>query len=110
MRIMNEIQRAVKYLNANAPVIAKIDDAQIEAYVMRTIDDLNRGNYDFSTYDSIVLKQGTKKRQVKLYKLYSTENILCQYIKQILDRIFKVKYPNRNKAVHSLFDFFKAVR
>lgn len=110
MRDMNEIQRAVKYLNANAPVSAKIDDAQIEAFVMRTIDDLNRGNYDFSTYDSIVLKQGTKKRQVKLYKLFSTENILCQYIKQILDRIFKVKYPNRNKAVHTLFDFFKAVR
>ena len=50
----------------------------------------------------------SKKRQVKLYKLFSTENILCQYVKQILDRIFKIKYPNQNKAVHTLFDFFKA--
>ena len=108
MRIMNEIQRAVKYLNANAPVSAKIDDEQIEAYTVQTIADLNSGNYNFSTYNSMVLKQGAKKRQVKLYKLFSTENILCQYVKQILDRIFKIKYPNQNKAVHTLFDFFKA--
>lgn len=110
MRSMNEIQRAVKYLNANAPVSAKIDDAQIEAYTLQTIADLNSGNYNFSTYNSMVLKQGAKKRQVKLYKLFSTENILCQYVKQILDRIFKIKYPNRNKAVHTLFDFFKATK
>lgn len=110
MRLKNEIQRAVKYLNANAPVSAKIDDAQIEASVSQTIADLESGNYDFATYDSIVLKQDTKKRHVKLYKLFSTENILCQYIKQILDRQFKVKYPNRNKVVHTLFDFLKAVK
>lgn len=110
MRIMNEIQRAVKYLNANAQVSAKIDDTQIEAYVVQTITDLNSGNYDFSTCKSMTLKQGVKKRQVKQFEPFSTENILCQYVKQILDRIFKVKYPNRNKAMHTLFDFFKATR
>lgn len=110
MRIKNEIQRAVKYLNANSPVSAKIDDAQMESYIIQTIANLESGNYDFSTYDSIVLKQGTKKRHVKLYKPFSTENILCQYIKQILDRRFKVKYPNRNKTVHTLFDFLKAAK
>lgn len=107
---MNEIKRSVKHLNANAPVSAKIDEAQVEVYVNKTIIDLESGNFDFSTYDSIVLKQGSKKRSVKRYKLFSTENILCQYIKQILDRRFKVKYPNRNKAVHTLFDFLKAVK
>jgi len=110
MSLTNEIQRAVKHLNANAPVHSKIDDAQIEAYATRTIADLKSGRYDFSTYDSLVLKQDAKKRHVKLYKLFSTENILCQYIKQILDRRFKVKYPNRNKAVHTLFDFLKVVK
>lgn len=110
MRLKNEIQRAVKHINANAPIKTKIDDAQIESYVIQTIANLKSGNYDFSTYDSIVLKQGTKKRHVKLYKPFSTENILCQYIKQILDRQFKIKYPNRNKAVHTLFDFLKAVK
>lgn len=110
MILKNEIQRAVKHLNANAPVNARIDDAQIEAAVIQAIADLESGNYDFSNFDSIVLKQGIKKRHVKLYKLFSTENILCQYIKQILDKRFKVKYPNRNKAVHTLFDFLKAIK
>ena len=110
MRLTNEIQRAVKHINANAPINTKIDDAQIESYVIRTIANLESGNCDFSTYNSIVLKQGTKKRHAKLYKPFSTENILCQYIKQILDRRFKIKYPNRNKAVHTLFDFLKAIK
>lgn len=110
MSLTNEIQRAVKHINANTPINTKINDAQIESLANRTIADLESGNYDFSTYDSIVLKQGTKKRHVKLYKPFSTENILCQYIKQILDRRFKIKYPNRNKAVHTLFDFLKAVK
>lgn len=110
MRLTNEMQRAVKHINANAPISAKIDDAQIESYAIQTIDNLKSSNYDFSTYDSIVLKQGVKNRNVKLYKPFSTEGILCQYIKQILDRRFKIKYPNRNKAVHTLFDFLKAVK
>jgi hypothetical protein len=110
MTLASEIQRAVRHLNANAQASAKLDDAQIEIHVSRAISDLENGGFNFTTYDSIVLKQGTKKRRVKLYKPFSTESILCQYIKQILDRRFKVKYPNRNKAIHTLFDFLKAVK
>lgn len=110
MSLTNEIRRAVRHLNASAPVSAKIDDSEIEASIIQTIADLESGNYNFSNYIKIVLKQGTKKRHVKLYKPFTTENILCQYIKQILDRRFKVKYPNRNKVVHTLVDFLKAVK
>ena len=110
MRITNEIQRAVKYLNANSPISDKIDDAQMESYITQAVVDFESGNYDFSTYDSIVLKQSVKRRHVKMYKPFSTENILCQIIKQILDKRFKVKYPNRNKVMHTLFDFFKATK
>ena len=105
MRLKNEIQRAVRCLNANALVNAKISDAKIETHINQTIADLQSNSFNFSKYDSIIIRQGAKQRHVKLYKLFSTENILCQYMKQILDRRFKVKYPNRNKAVHTLFDF-----
>jgi hypothetical protein len=110
MRLTNEIERAIKHLNADAVVSDKIDDTEITSLVGKTIADLIIGNFDFSKYTSLVLKQGTKRRRVMLYKLFSTENVLCQYIKQILDRRFKVKYPNRNKAIHTLFDFLKAVK
>lgn len=110
MRTANQIRRAIMHLNSNASIGEKIDDTQIETLVMRTLSDLEDGNYDFSNFDSINLKQGAKIRNVKMYRLFSTEIILSQYIKQILDRQFKVKYPNRNKVVHTLFDFLKAVK
>lgn len=40
MRLTNEIQRAVKHLSASSPVSAKIDDAQVEAYVIQIIANL----------------------------------------------------------------------
>ncbi|NLX75519.1 MAG: hypothetical protein GXZ13_06795 [Synergistaceae bacterium] len=110
MRPSNEIERAIKHLNANAAVGDKVGCTQIASLTEKVLADLGSGNYDFSKYDSLVLKQGKKNRRVMLYKLFSTENILCQYIKQILDRRFKVKYPNRNKAIHTLFDFLKAIK
>ena len=103
MRITNEIQRAVKYLNANSPISDKIDDAQMESYITQAVVDFESGNYDFSTYDSIVLKQSVKRRHVKMYKPFSTENILCQIIKQILDKRFKVKYPIPDKLEKTLY-------
>ena len=110
MKLANEIERAIKHINANTAVSDKVDDAKIAALTTQTIADLENRNYDFTNYDMLVLKQGTKKRRVMLYKPFSTENILCRYIKNILDRQFKVKYPNRNKAIHTLFDFLKATK
>ena len=40
--------------------------------------------------------------------MFSVENVLCQHIKHVLDREFKVKYPNRNKAIRSLFSYIAA--
>lgn len=45
-------------------------------------------------------------RVVKHYdNKYSAENILCQSIKQLLDRTFNIKYPNRNKTIRNLFSY-----
>ena len=110
MKLLKEIKRAVELINFNAFADEKIANEQIESKVNETIENLKNENYDFSTYNSIVLKQASKIRYVKLYDTFTTENILCQYIKQILDRQLKIKYPNRNKTIHTLFDFLKAVK
>jgi hypothetical protein len=110
MRLASEIERAIKHINASLDVRDKVDDATIITLAQQTITALNTGNYDFSNYDSLFIKKGAKKRHIMRYRPLSTENILCQYIKQILDRRFMVKYPNRNKAIHTLFDFLKAVK
>jgi hypothetical protein len=110
MGLPNEIQKAVMHINANAPAGKNIDDEKVKQYAQQAIDDLKQGECGFKTYTSIVLKQGSKKRYIKRYELFSSANILCQYIKQILDKCFKIKYPNRNKIVHTLFDLLKAVK
>lgn len=39
-----------------------------------------------------------------MYVDFSVEDILCIYIKRLLDRKLHINFPNRNTCVHSLFD------
>lgn len=79
----------------------------IASNVLRAIE---HDSLNFNNMETITLNQNGKKRMVKKYpdKL-SNENILCYYIKYILDKIFRTKYPNRNKTMKSLFDIFSAI-
>jgi hypothetical protein len=111
MRFDDEIVRAIKHQAATDTFNSKTDDE------LKTIEKAVRiavysSNYDFSKSESIVLNQsGGKKRFVKQYSdIFSPESILCQCIKQILDRTFKIKYPNRNKSIRALFDALKAIK
>ena len=84
---------------------------EIETIISRIQNDVSGGNYDFSKCDSIILNHDGKKRYVKEYKdIYSTESIMCLYIKHILDRTFRVRYPNRNKSVRELLNVLTAVK
>ena len=65
--------------------------------------------YDFSKMDTLILNQNGKKRLVKQYETYSVENILCICIKQVLDKVYKIKYVNRNKTIHNLFGILSAI-
>lgn len=96
-------------------------EKQKETNKLKELIDEFKNNYNkhknecnFSKTKSIFLKQKqekNKKRLVKQYeKKFSSENILCQCIKQILDREFKIKYPNRNKIVKSLFNVIHSIK
>jgi len=105
-----DIRRAVRHKVAKDTLSNKTVD-EIDAIVFRVQSDINSSNYDFTKSTSIVLSQDGKKRFVKEFEdIYSTESILCQCIKQILDRVFRVKYPNRNKSIRELFNVLTAVR
>lgn len=110
MQFEREIERAIKHQVA-------IDTQTIKTaveitYITEAVkSSLQNANYDFSNFKSIILKQNGKKRLVKSYcNLYSSESILCQCVKQILDRTFKVRYPNRNRTIRSLFGILSAVK
>lgn len=109
MSIKKEIERAVKRIAALDKNTAPKTPAEQEQIISNVEESFNRSAYNFCNATSITLNQNGKKRLVKQYNdLYSPENILCQCIKQILDRVFKVKYPNRNKISRDLFSTLSA--
>lgn len=110
MYFEKEIERAVRHNVASDTKTTK-SSAQINRIVAKVKSSLENSKYNFSNSDSIVLNKNGKKRFIKLYSdLYSSERILCQCVKQIIDRTFKIKYPNRNKIIKSFFGILAAVR
>lgn len=107
--IKKEIEHVVKKLVA-FDRISNISEQGQKDIIERVIQSLESGSYDFSSFVSLRLTQGAKKRDVKKYtEAYSNENILCHSIKRILDKVFKIRYPNRNKICAELFNTLRAV-
>lgn len=109
MSIEKEIERAVKRTIALDKDIPSKSATKQEKIISDIKNALNDHAFHFENLKSLILNQCGKKRLVKQYDdLYSPENILCQSIKQILDRTFKIKYPNRNKTTRTLFGVISA--
>lgn len=109
MAIEDNIERAIRHIAAKDYNNPKTD-SEIQAIRDNVISIYKSQSYDFSNYCSLLLKQGTKKRSVKYYNdIYSAENVLCQCVKQILDKTFNIKYPNRNKTMKRLFSYMAAI-
>lgn len=114
MKLVSEITRALNHINAQIKINDmehKKDEGEIKIIAERVLTDLKSNSFNFSQASPIILKQGTKKRLAKRFvDDFSKENILCQCIKQILDKEFKIKYPNRNKISKSLFNAIGTIK
>ena len=109
MGIAREIERAVKKLISLDENGLDEFDKKVEENVDKVQIALENNSLDFGNLKSQTLTQNGKKRFIKSYEdIYSEQNILCQTIKQILDRSFKLKYPNRKKITASLFNILPA--
>lgn len=110
MQIQMDIERAVRHIAASNYDIKKTDQ-EISDIINLVKTALPVNAYNFDDLSTIVLNQNGKKRIVKKYDdIFSVENVLCQHIKHVLDREFKVKYPNRNKTIRSLFSYISAAK
>ena len=108
MQLEKEVAKAIRHISAidSQHTLNNDDQSRLAGKVM---DDVKNTSYHFENTDIIILQQGSKKRLVKLYiDKYSSENVLCQSIKQVLDKDFRVDYPNRNKISRSLFSILPA--
>jgi len=104
MKIEDEIIRAIKRQVA-MEFNTKKSEEEIKIIITDVTNAYINHNYDFRNLKSILLKQNGKKRFIRRFiGEYSPENILCQCIKQIIDRVYKLEYPNRNKSIKLLFN------
>lgn len=110
MNLDKEIRRIVEYQNAMIPKQSRKSKEAVETLIEKTQKAYADRSYDFSDFTSIRLKQQDKIRKVKLYPAFSSEEILCIYLKRLLDRTFHIKYPNRNVFMRSAFDVVSSLK
>ena len=114
MKLILEVPRAIQHINSQISIkdtIAKKDESEMDIIADRVLNEFQSDTFNFNTAETIILNQRNNKRLVKRFASeFSTENILCQCIKQILDREFKVKCPNRNKILKSLFNTIGSIK
>lgn len=114
MSIYRQIQAAVNRINYKQRKKSGLWDLSAAAHQPDTADVIYdaycKGAYHFSDLTHTALSQNGKTRRVARYdKPLGVENVLCQCVKQILDKNFKVKYPNRNDITHDLFSYVRAI-
>ena len=109
MEIKSEIKKIIEYQNALLLNPERKSEAAINALIDKVSNDYSTGNFNFSNFSDISINQMGKIRHTKMYQPFSQEEILCIYLKRLLDRKFHIKYPNRNEYMHSLFDIVNAL-
>lgn len=110
MDIEKEIQRIAEYQNTLLPRHEQKGEQAVKDIVASTISAYDSETYDFTNYTKMKLRQSGKHRKVVMYSPFSSEELLCIYIKRLLDRKFHVSYPNRNAFTRSLFDITCALK
>ncbi len=110
MNINQEIRRIVEYQNTRLPKHDRKSKEFLERLINEIIDSYKNKTYNFRKLKSFSIKQGTKKRRIKMFERFTTEEILCIFLKRELDRTFHIKYPNRNAFMRSTFDIVSSLK
>lgn len=110
MEVNKEIEKIIEYQNTSLRIQTKKSEAALKTIIEVVKKDYETGEFDFSRFTDIKLKQEGKERHIKTYKPFSCEEVLCSYLKRVLDKKFHIKYPNRNEYIHSLFDIISALQ
>lgn len=97
MEINKELKHIAEYQNSILPRHQKRTEEAIEIIANDAIESLKNGTFDFKSFLHLDLNQNGKHRQVIMYKPFSPEELLCIFLKRVLDRKFHISYPNRNE-------------
>lgn len=110
MEINKELKHIAEYQNSILPRHQKRTEEAVEIIANDAIESLKNGTFDFKSFLHLDLNQNGKHRQVIMYKPFSPEELLCIFLKRVLDRKFHISYPNRNEYIRTLFDTAAAIK
>ena len=110
MEINKELKHIAEYQNSILPRHQKRTEEAVEIIANDAIESLKNGTFDFKSFLHLDLKKNGKHRQVIMYKPFSPEELLCIFLKRVLDRKFHISYPNRNEYIRTLFDTAAAIK
>lgn len=110
MILSSRIENILKGILSKHPDL-KQDYTECEKKVLSELSNaISNDIYQFESPKHKTINQGSKRRIIKQYENpLSSEYIASQIIKEILDRRFKIKYPNRNKITKELFSILPAI-
>lgn len=110
MEINKELRRIAEYQNSILPRHEKKTVEALDVIVNNAIDSYENHRFDFKSFVRLNLNQNGKHRRVIMYKSFSPEELLCIFLKRMLDRKFHISYPNRNEYIRTLFDTSAALK
>lgn len=87
-----------------------LSEEDVTELAIQYLTDIEEGKFNFSLVKRQTLTQGKKKRVIYTFPNNSLENVLCGYLKEVLDKYFKVKYSNRNKIINTLFNTLPVIK
>lgn len=110
MDVSCELQKIAEYQNSLLLKHDRLSKEFIERIVANAVNAYENKSFNFASYNCIQLDQDGKKRKVTMYSPFSSEELLCIYIKRLLDRKFHISYPNRNVFIRELFNTIYALK
>lgn len=110
MEINKEIRKIVEYQNSVLPTHERRSKENIDETIEKICKEYKEKTYDFSDYTNVPLRQVDKIRNVKQYQPFSSEEVLCIYLKRLLDKTFHITYPNRNVFMRTTFDIINSLK
>ena len=110
MEIKKELQHIAEYQNSILPHHQRKTEEAIKIIVNNAIEAYDKQTFDFKSFVRLNLYKNGKQRKVIMYKPFSPEELLCIFLKRVLDRKFHISYPNRNEFVRTLFNITSAIK
>lgn len=104
MDFANAIKKAIWQINSKSNY--SYTDKQRSNLLEQVLLKIEEGDFSFDEAVYMKISKNKEKvRSIKKFKEFSIEDVLSEVVKDIIDENLKIKYPNRNLLMKSIFSY-----